>query len=235
MFRFKQFALQQDRCAMKVCTDACVLGAWANLGSAQSILDIGTGTGLLALMAAQRTASTSEIEAIEIEHLAFEQATENVGNSPFWAKIKVRNAAVQGFAPQHAGFDYIVCNPPFYENQLPTANAAANQAHHSASLKHHELAEAVARLLNPDGTLGVLLPPAQSEAFELKAARVGLHPKRILFLKHNASKPIFRVLSEYCFGKTLEKTAETLDIYNTEHPDYTPAFRLLLKDFYLIF
>ena len=236
MFRFKHFTIHQDRCAMKVCSDACVLGAWSGLESAQYILDIGTGTGLLALMAAQRNVCENrQIDAIEIEQAAAEQAAENIANSPFKSAIHVYNLAVQNYNPSLGGYDYVICNPPFYENQLLSPQFKTNQAHHSVSLKHDELLAAVARLLNPIGILGVLLPPTQSRAFDLQAAKVGLHPKRSLLLKHNAQKPIFRVLTEYCFTVKLEKTTETLDIYETEHPHYTFAYRSLLKDFYLNF
>ena len=235
MFRFKQFTIFQERCAMKVCTDACVLGAWAGVESAQYILDIGTGTGLLALMAAQRSSSVKQITALEIDSVAFEQASENSRNSPFHSLINVQNVAVQDFIPPILGYDYVICNPPFYENQMLSPQFKTNQAHHSVSLRHSELIAAVARLLKPDGTLGVLLPLAQSKTFSLEAIKMGLQTKRNLFLRHNAQKPVFRVLTEYCFGETLEKTTETLDIYDTEHPNYTAAFRSLLKDFYLIF
>lgn len=111
-FRFKQFVVNQDKCAMKVCTDACVLGAWADVEGAEKILDIGTGTGLLALMVAQRN-SNAEIDAVELDQDAFSQAIENVKTSSFSERIKVVNSSIQGFSPSYQ-YDFIVTNPPFF-------------------------------------------------------------------------------------------------------------------------
>ena len=159
-FQFKQFTVQQDRCAMKVCTDACVFGAWAGSPEAARILDIGTGTGLLSLMAAQRN-QVARIDAVEIDSAAAEQARENIANSPFAGRITVHQSPIQCFEPRYL-YDTILVNPPFFQSDLRSPDARVNQAHHAESLTFSELLTAVVRFLGVGGTWHVLLPPEES-------------------------------------------------------------------------
>lgn len=242
MFRFKQFTIQQDRTAMKVCTDACVLGAYADVGTgAESmmgrVLDIGTGTGLLALMVAQRNA-TATVDAVEIDDLAFGQATENVSSSPFADRVNVIHGRIQDFGAGRRVdeflYDRILTNPPFYTNHLRSPDAAVTRALHTGELPFNELVTAVIRLMKSDGQWWVLLPPYETEMLTELAARKGLFPVRRLFLRHHAQKPVFRVITGFSFdrGGVLD---ETLAIYETDGRTYTVNFQALLRDFYLLF
>ena len=246
MFSFKQFTIQQDRTAMKVCTDACVLGAYADVGSEsheERILDIGTGTGLLAIMAAQRN-PTALIDAVEVDDAAFGQACENVIASSFAERMNVVHARIQEFyltpdsppikgegsrnvsesAPlsykrREAGrellYDRILTNPPFYTNHLRSLDAAVNRALHTDELPFPELIDAVVRLMKPDGQWWVLLPPFETGKLTQLAQQAGLSPFKQLLLRHNMNKPVFRIITGFSFGQH-SVLNETLNIYETD-------------------
>ncbi|GAB4035121.1 tRNA1(Val) (adenine(37)-N6)-methyltransferase [Spirosoma jeollabukense] len=239
MFRFKQFTIHQDRTAMKVCTDACVLGAYANVvDSPVCILDIGTGTGLLALMAAQRNPKAL-IDAVEVDDAAFSQVTDNVVASPFLERIRVIHSRIQDFQPtsflsESKTYDQILTNPPFYTNHLRSPDAAVNRALHTDDLPFPELIESVIRLLKPEGEWWVLLPPYEAQKLADLAERSGLRPFRRLSLRHNARKPIFRIIIGFSFGADTA-VDETLNIHEEDGRTYTAEFQTLLRDFYLIF
>ncbi len=242
MFQFKQFTIHQNQTAMKVCTDACVLGAWASAERLQlppnpRILDIGTGTSLLTLMAAQNH-PTAQLDAVEIEPNAFGQATENVKNSPFANRIQVYETAIQEFRPSHS-YDLILTNPPFFTNHLRSPNAATNRALHTDTLSFPHLVVAVDRLLKPYGQWWVLLPPYETSQLDQLAATLGLHPFERLLLRHNARKAPLRHITGYSRQPQLLQT-NILTIYepdgrNPTREQYTDAFRQLLRPFYLIF
>ena len=157
-FRFKQFTVYHDKCAMKVTTDACLFGAWCAEKLAHTtgsrILDIGTGTGLLALMIAQQ--NDTLVEAVEIDSLAATQAKNNVLNTPWKDRIHIHNQDVRTFLSNP--FDVIIANPPFYEQELRGPDFQKNVAHHSESLSFKDLLASVDRLLTPDGKCYLLLP-----------------------------------------------------------------------------
>ncbi|CCH52139.1 methyltransferase small [Fibrisoma limi BUZ 3] len=232
MFRFKQFIIQQDRTAMKVCTDACVLGAFADV-TAGRILDIGTGTGLLALMAAQRNPDAF-IDAVELDDAAYGQASENVSASAFRERIWVIHSRIQAFGSEEKRYDRILTNPPFYSNHLRSPDAAVNRALHTDDLPFTELIEAVGRLLKTDGQWWVLLPPYETGVLTQLAGAIGLWPFSRLHLRHHARKSVFRIITGLQYG-TEDVTDETLDIYEPDGRTYTAAFRALLQPFYLIF
>ena len=236
MFRFKQFTIRQDQTAMKVCTDACVLGAYADVaessGTPVRILDIGAGTGLLALMAAQRNLQAL-VDAIEVDQQAFDQASENVSDSPYKDRVRVWKGRVQDFVPP-LPFHRILTNPPFYTNHLRSPDPAVNRALHTGELPFTELVEAVVRLLRPDGQWWVLLPPYEMDVLTSLAATKGLYPLRQLLIRHNANKPVFRLVTGFTNSQQ-PVVSETLAIYEPASDTYTPTFRALLGDFYLIF
>jgi tRNA1Val (adenine37-N6)-methyltransferase len=234
-FRFKQFVVNQDRCAMKVCTDACTLGAWAGLENASRILDIGTGTGLLALMAAQRNPS-ADIDAVELDAAAFSQASENVRNSIFASRIRVLHHAVQDFTPD-LKYDCIITNPPFFQADLRSPDAAKNLAHHASSLSFDELLISVDRLLTDSGSYYVLLPTSEAVVFSEKAEGLGWKMTRNLILSHDKNKKPFRHLMRFQKKHLAESqtAAQYLYIYEENGKIYHSAFKELLKDFYLIF
>ena len=217
---------------MKVCTDACVLGAYADVGRGDRILDIGTGTGLLALMAAQRN-PTAVVDAVEVDEAAFGQATDNVSASPFAGRVRVIHTPVQAFSSAYR-YDRILTNPPFYTNHLRSPDAAVNRALHTDELPFPELIAAVARLLKPDGQWWVLLPPYETDKLVELATEAGLTPFRQLHLRHHAGKPVFRIITGFLF-QTFPVSTEELAIYETDNRTYTATFRSLLRDFYLLF
>ena len=153
-FQFKQFTIRQEKCAMKVGTDGVLLGAWADVTQARRLLDIGTGTGLIAIMAAQRNPELI-IDAIEIDPAAFEQARENANNTPWRERIHIFQGKVQTFAPAYK-YDTIVCNPPFFINS--TKNPALNRtlARHCETLSHEDILQVSYHLLLPEGKLCVI-------------------------------------------------------------------------------
>jgi tRNA1Val (adenine37-N6)-methyltransferase len=231
-FQFKQFTVQQDQCAMKVCTDACILGAYAKVERAASVLDIGTGTGLLALMAAQRSQAT--IDAVEIELNMYRQATQNIQQSPFASRIRIFHQPIQVFSPEpNQLYDVIVSNPPFFRNHLRSTDASRNVALHAESLSFEELLQAVDRLLSPQGKFFVLLPCYEASVLEESAHGFGLFSTRQLFIRHSARHPVFRVI--HTFTRVPEPAMEEeLSIYQSIN-QYTIAFQSLLKAYYLAF
>ena len=234
-FRFKEFTVDQDKCAMKVCTDACVLGAWADVENAENILDIGTGTGLLALMAGQRN-TKARIDAVELDPEAFLQASGNVARSPFHSQIKVINTAIQDFNPDKK-YDCIITNPPFFQSDLLSPKVQKNQAHHSTSLSFDELLLAIGPLLSEQGRYNVLLPMDEAQVFTKKAMDLGWNLVKKLTLYHDKSKKPFRQIMTFKRNHLSENQTfdEALYIYEGDSKIYSSNFKQLLKDFYLIF
>ncbi|GGF25748.1 tRNA1(Val) (adenine(37)-N6)-methyltransferase [Hymenobacter cavernae] len=233
-FQFKQFRVEQDRCAMKVCTDACVLGAAADVAGATRVLDIGTGTGLLALMAAQRNLGAT-IEAVELDEVAATQAAENFAASPWAERLMVHAQSLLAFAnTQPAPFDRILCNPPFFRNALRSPDAARTTARHTApdTLPFEEIAAFAQQFLTSAGQLIVLLPPPEMQHFERAANAAQLYPKQRLVLHHRAgSKPLRHITM---FGRQPQAAAQTnLAIYASDTNVYSAEFQRLLRDFYL--
>jgi len=222
---------------MKVCTDSCVFGAWAEVREAATILDIGAGTGLLSLMAAQRNPEAL-IDAVEIEENASAQASDNVRKSPYADRIKVYHAAVQQFEPGY-GYDCIISNPPFFQNDLRAPDASVNLAHHAESLHLEDLEKAASRLLKPSGVWYVLLPPAESLRLQHMAGYGGWILKAELLLSHSPGKKPFRRMIG--LGRTgadrmdAPAVPQVLSVYGEDGVTYDPGFREMLKEFYLAF
>jgi tRNA1Val (adenine37-N6)-methyltransferase len=233
-FQFKQFRIEQAKCAMKVSTDACLLGATADLTGATRLLDVGTGTGLLALMAAQRHPRV-EIEAVEIDPAASAQAAANVASSPWAQRIRVWPMSLNEYsACAPAPFSHIVCNPPFFRQSLPSADAARNTARHvsTSSLSFEELAAFAAQFLLPSGALTVLLPPPEMLRFETAAAAVGLAPATRLLVRHRPGGRVTRHIGR--FQRAAQAvTHQELLIHGGSGPEYSPDFQQLLAGFYL--
>jgi len=234
-FQFQQFRIEQGRCAMKVSTDACVLGAATDLAGATRLLDIGTGTGLMALMAAQRH-PTAAIEAVELDEVAAAQAAANVAASPWAARIRVHAQSLADYvATQFVPFSHISCNPPFFQQSLRSPDAARSTARHAAadSLSFEALAAASAALLLPYGLLTVLLPPLEMRAFEETAARRGLHPATRLVVRHRPGHRPLRHITG--FRRTPQPVRESELILHAAGKDagYSADFKQLLAGFYL--
>ena len=191
MFRFKRFTVRQDLCAMKVGMDGVMLGSWAQGG--KRILDIGTGTGLIALMMAQRYPE-ADVVAIDIDEGAVEQAKVNVANSSFSARITIRKEAVQ----QHEGvYDAIVCNPPYFSDSLKAPDQQRNIARHTDTLSYAELMQSAYRLLADEGELSVVIPFDYKQRMEDEATFVGFFSHRILGIRTVDNKPAKRYLLSF--------------------------------------
>lgn len=237
-FHFKLFTVWQEGAALKVSTEACILGAWAEETGAERILDIGTGTGILALMLAQRYPDAT-IDAVEIDGTAARQATQNVAASPFADRIRVIRQSIQEFSLFNSqlsiseGYDLIVSNPPFYQNHLRSPQMARNQALHAVTLTFDALLDGVGKLLAPTGTFVVLLPPHEMGRLVAKAGGYGLLLQRQLHISQRPDGRPFRQISVLGFGaKPVEM--EALTIYDAGG-QYSAGFTQLLKAYYSIF
>ena len=203
-FQFKQFKIEQDKCAMKVCTDSCLFGAWLHVEeNVKTILDIGCGTGLLTLMLAQKSAA--KIDAVEIDASAYLQAKQNIESSIFSNNISIFNEDILQFSAQ-IKYDLIVCNPPFYQK--------------------------VKKLLHTNGKFAILLPYFRAMEFENKCNTNQLYIERKLLLKQTPTHTYFRVCYMVGLQKTKEIQLDTLTIKD-ENNEYTSSFISLLKPYYL--
>ena len=203
-FQFRQFFVGQQHCAMKVGTDGVLLGAWATGG--HHILDIGTGTGVVALMMAQRF-PFADIDAIEVDHDAAEQATDNVRQSPFASRVTVTHTALQNFHPS-APYDSIVCNPPYFLNSLKAPEASRSLARHAGddSLTFRDIFVFAKANTTDTGVVNVVVPTLSQEALETEAYLLGFRKKRELLLRTTPRKPLSRVL--VTFSRSSHSPAE---------------------------
>lgn len=233
-FAFKQFTIRQDKCTMKVNTDAVLLGAWVMPDSALSILDIGTGTGVVALMLAQK--SNANILAIDIDKDSIEQATENIIACPFKASIQTLHISFQEFAKlRQYKFDLIVSNPPFYPNSVKILNQPRSLARHAETLPFEELIDGVAELLNEDGRFCLILPKQEAEVFAKIAKQKNLYLVKLLRVRTKHDKETEkRHLMEFQF-KESARDESTLIIERDHHFDYTEEYKALTRDYYLNF
>ena len=229
-FRFKQFAVEQDDVAMKVGTDGTLLGAWADCEGAKRVLDIGTGTGLIALMLAQRN-NQAEIHAVEIDETASKRARSNFDMSPWAERLDVECCAVQEFnAPEK--FDLIISNPPYFVDSLLPPDAKRSTARHTHDLSFEELDKAVCRLLADGGRFALILPTTE---FEKYLAITQLYLARRCDVYPKIGADIKRVMAEFTKHETVATKHETITIEVDKRGDYTDEYRALTKDFYLKF
>jgi tRNA1Val (adenine37-N6)-methyltransferase len=219
---------------MKVGVDGVLLGAWANAAEAKRMLDIGTGTGLIALMLAQKNAS-AKIDAIEIDRDAYEEALFNVQQSDWSDRIKLYCQSFQEFAAETENkYDLIVSNPPFFSNGVKAPSETRAQARHADALPLDVLISGAAKLLHQNGGIAVILPAEQFQEVENLAKISGLFLSRLCRVKPNPVKPDFRILVELS-KKQSALQEENLMIEFEKHHHYTPEYRELTKDFYLKF
>jgi tRNA1Val (adenine37-N6)-methyltransferase len=230
-FHFKQFIVKQDRCAMKVGTDGVLLGSWVNPEKATNILDIGTGTGLIALMLAQR--SQAQIDAIDIDADATVQAEENFDISPWKKRLHARHVSLQEFTAHNPGrYDLIVSNPPYFLGAHPAPSEARNIARHmDESLSIEELAECVKKLLAPGGRFCVILPFMEGMKFIEYGRLHGLYVTHLTKVKTKIDKHEKRLMMEFAVD---ERTAtEDELVIQEEDMSYTPRYIEMTRDFYL--
>lgn len=230
-FQFKQFKIIQEKSAMKVGTDGVLLGFWANCRGAKTILDVGTGTGLIALMLAQR--SSAQITGIEIEKNASEEAVNNVQNSPWSNRVDIEQMAFQQYVNLcDEKFDLIVSNPPFFENSLKSNNLNRSLARHSDSLPFSELIAGVKILLNKGGILSLILPVSSAKGFIELANKSKLYLSKLTEVKPKASADANRYLMEFGRERVIP-AKDILCIYNEIGKEYTLEFKKRISEFYL--
>ncbi len=237
-FRFKQFAIEHDECGMKVGTDSIVLGSWAHTKNARYILDIGTGSGLLALMLAQKTFATSLISAVEIEPAAVRQARNNIQKSKFANQIRVIECDIKTFHASNP-YDLIISNPPYYKgmhkqhHNLIDPNQARVYARSQQHLSHKQLLEQAARLLSSDGYFYCVIPTGDISSLLEYALNEGLHLNKRLDIRSNYQNDKIRACLCFSRNKSIVEHDE-LVIY-ADAREYTEEYRTMCRDYYLNF
>lgn len=241
-FQFKQFTVEQDRCAMKIGTDGVLLGAWVSLrNNPFAILDIGAGTGIIALQLAQRS-NAEMIDAIEIDKNAYEQCVDNFENSPWADRLFCYHASLEEFVDEiDDKYNLIISNPPFYSPPLrhggfppkgeEIISTSRELARFNDALPFDELIESTSHLLSDDGIFAVIIPRKEEENFIKIASEVNLFPNRICRVRGNETSEEKRSMLEFSFEKISVKI-ENLIIETSRH-DYTEDYKNLVKDFYL--
>jgi tRNA1Val (adenine37-N6)-methyltransferase len=231
-FNFKQFKIEQDKCAMKIGTDAVLLGAWTPLtNNPYSVLDIGTGTGILALMLAQRS-NAEQIDALEIDEDAYEQATDNFEESPWNDRLFCFHAGLDEFMDEPEDeYDIIISNPPFYTEDYKTESSQRDLARFEDALPFEDLIEAADLLLSEKGLFSVIIPFKEEERFLSLANDFELYPIKITRIKGTPTTEIKRSL--LAFTKTQQTPLIEELIIETARHQYTSEYINLTKDFYL--
>lgn len=231
-FRFKQFTIEQDRCSMKVGTDGVLLGAWAKVEGAEKILDIGTGSGLIAIMLAQRNPS-AQIHGVEIDEPSYEQAGINMKNSPWSDRLESYHTSIQDFAAAtDIHYDLIVSNPPFFTGGNLSYNQDRNSVRHTVKLSHQDLLSAVRKLLRKGGRFALILPYLEGLRFCELAATYQLYCTNMTEVLPRANRPVERLLLE--FSKTKDNPlVEQLVLQENEDQERTSAYEALTRPFYL--
>ena len=235
LFKFKEFSIHQDKTAMKIGTDAVLLGAWVFLeNEIDSILDVGSGTGIIALMLAQRSFALT-IDAVEIDNDAYEQTVTNFENSNWGDRLYCYHSSFQNFADEIAEedetYDLIISNPPFYTDEFESKNDARNKARFTTSLSFNELLKGVSKILSKKGKFAVIIPFKEEQGFVKLAKENNKFLNRGCHVKGNPSSAFKRSLLEFSFEeKKLNKENLTIEI---KRHQYTDEYINLTKDFYL--
>nr|BFF38729.1 methyltransferase [Tenacibaculum mesophilum] len=234
-FQFKEFTVHQDKTAMKIGTDAVLLGAWCNLGEfPDTILDVGSGTGIISLMLAQRSDAMT-IDAVEIDTNAYEQTVENFEQSDWGDRLFCYNASFVEFAEEMSEdeeeYDIIVSNPPFYTDNYETEDVSRNKARFTSSLSFEELLKGVSEILSEYGKFSTIIPFKEEENFIELAKNHNLYLNRVCRVKGTPTTEIKRSLLELSFVEITIQEEEL--IIETKRHQYTDAYINLTKDFYL--
>lgn len=234
-FKFKEFTIHQDKTAMKVGTDGVLLGAWCSVDTyPDSILDIGSGTGVISLMIAQRSDAMT-IDAVELDENAYEQTVANFEESDWGDRLYCYNATFQEFSDEieeeEETYDLIVSNPPFYTDDFESEDASRNKARFTSSLSFEELIIGVSKILSENGIFSVVIPFKEEESFIALAKENNLFLNRVCRVQGNPTSEVKRSLMEFSFHQN-ELKEENLIIEIQRH-QYTEAYIDLTKDFYL--
>ncbi len=227
-FKFKQFTIEQEGCAMKVGTDGCLLGAWFDTSTGNRILDIGCGTGLISIMAAQR--SKAQITGIEIEERASIKAKENAEKSPWGERIEIINIDLKEYATKEK-FETIVSNPPFFANSLKCDNDSRTLARHNDSLTPALFFGKAQELLSEKGKISIIIPTDSFNEWECEALFKGFHITRTTKVRTTPRKTAKRILIE--FGKEKNTRIDSEIILEDSPGTYSHEAKNLLRDFYL--
>ena len=217
---------------MKIGTDGVLLGAWVSVkNNPFSILDIGAGTGIIALQLAQRS-NAEMVDAIEIDENAYEQCVDNFENSPWGDRLFCYHASLEEFVAEiEEKYDIVISNPPFYSEDFKTSNESRDIARFSNALPFDELIESASQLISDEGIFAVIIPKKEEENFIKMASKVNLFPNRICRVRGTISSEEKRSLLEFSFEKTSPKI-ENLTIETSRH-DYTEEYKNMVQDFYL--
>ncbi|MCL1141281.1 tRNA1(Val) (adenine(37)-N6)-methyltransferase [Shewanella gaetbuli] len=235
-FTFKQFHIDDSHCGMLVSTDAVLLGAWAQLSTANTILDIGSGSGVLTLMAAQRTKASTTITAIELDAKAYEDSQKNIANSPWPQKITLLNTSIQQYcltAPAHNQFDHIICNPPFFNHGPQTTHTARANARHTNTLTFKELLNAIKQCLAPLGLASIIIPHTSEAEFMQALSQAGLQVSHNIAVSSVQGKPPNRLLLALTHANH-NKAVITGSLYiRDKQGQYSAEMINLCQEFYL--
>jgi tRNA1Val (adenine37-N6)-methyltransferase len=231
-FKFKEFTIKQDQCAMKIGTDGVLLGAWTSIPpNSNSILDIGAGTGVIALMLAQRSSAES-IEAIEIDDAAYEQCVENFEDSPWGDRLFCYHAGLDELLSEiDERYDLIISNPPFYSEDVSSGDVVRDIARQNKALPFDELLQAVTQLLSPTGSFAVIIPYKEEANFLKIAVDLALYPNRITNVRGNADAPVKRSLLQFTFEERVPVKDEL--VIEVDRHQYTKEYIELVNAFYL--
>ena len=233
-FAFKQFIIKQDKYAMKVSTDAVLLGAWVLPNGSKQILDIGTGTGVIALMLAQK--SKACIDAIDIDEQAVHQAENNFRESPFDNELRISKIAFQDFYKSATKkYDLIITNPPYFEQSFKSSDEQRSQARHADVLPFNTLLDGVKQLLSDKGRFCVILPTNEALKFRQMAEKRGLYLSKLLRVKSRTDKQIEKRHIMQFEAKPTEFSESTISIEHEVRHSYTPEYKELTKDYYINF
>ncbi len=232
-FTFKQFTIQQDKCAMKVGTDGVLLGAWTDISGARHILDVGTGSGLIAIMLAQRSAA--RIDAVEIDKDAYTQSCTNVAACPWSERIHIHHASFQNFAKSTDQlYDLIVSNPPYFIRSLKNPGKSRETARHTSMLTYDDLLKNAMKLITEEGNLSIILPFEESKLFDELAQKYGLICNRKVNVISCPGKPIKRVMMNLGRKAGIFQEYDLLIEKGGRH-HYSEEYIRLTRDYYLSF
>ncbi len=232
-FHFKQFTIYHDKCAMKVGTDGVLLGAWANVDNASEVLDVGTGTGLIAIMLAQR--GGANIDAVEIDENAFKQAGENIQRCKWSDRIHLFRSSFQEYSKVCAKtYDLIVSNPPFFKNQYRPSEKSRAVARHDDSLSLMDLVFHADMILKPDGIISAVIPAGSIDSYKACLHQKSFFITRILYVMPLPGKPAKRILVEAGREETVI-SEDYLAIESGRRHHYTREYTDLTREFYLAF
>lgn len=232
-FRFKQFQIEHQQ-SFKVGTDGVLLGAWANIEKDKNILEIGSGSGVISIMLAQRNYS-AKITGIEIDPQSVTESKSNILQCPWHERIKVIKTDLQHFMTEQK-FDHIITNPPFFSNSTKSKNKRKNETRHTETLSFDDIISFGQHYLQKNGTLSIILPKEEGTFFISQAIKKNFTLNRVTSVRSKINKPIERLLIEFIYLSTENRTIkeETLVIQNEQRNDYTEDYIKLTEAFYLI-